>query len=542
MERNVILQNILVNPSTNKCEKILVKLLAENSCASLLPLFKDFSTNENEYARIFAALGFGYLTGVENCDLEEIYLGLQKIADDWSGKVITYGLVKAMVLFFQNKAEFIAEKFENAKEDSNPAFFKAFLIAYAKYTIKSPVATRDMHFQKITQIIEKNLASDDILIQNALVTAVNTLGNTFAAELTGKLNRWAEFDNVYAFEVICGALDKSLGKKVPPAFKNDLLKRMDEKEHKRIKELTQSFQIPGAEGKVRYIERVVQTLLHRINVWFLPFNWGANPYRGCVHSCDYCYARTSHEYLGNTKEDFERVIYVKINAANALEKDLSTPRWIKQKNKLVNLGSVTDPYQKIEEKYEITRKILEVFLAHQNPVTITTKSPLVGRDADLLKELGPLTNVVFSIPTLDQKLADIIEKNAPPIAKRFEGIETLKKAGIVVGVLMVPIMPYINDNKDDIRALAKALHDYKVDYVIPDILNLRGDVKIKIAYFLEQHFPSLIEPYKKLYTYGKKSEYADKTYLKDMFDFLMKDCLKEYGLNDYSKMIKGKWQ
>jgi DNA repair photolyase len=246
--------------------------------------------------------------------------------------------------------------------------------------------------------------------------------------------------------------------------------------------------------------------------------------------------------LGHTKEEFERVIYIKVNAAEALERNISTPKWKKQKNKLVNLGTVTDPYQSIDEKYEITRKVLEKFYYHQNPVVLTTKSDLIVRDVDILKKLGKLTNVVFSIPSFDQKFIDIIEKGAPPISRRLEAIEQLKKAGVVVGVLLIPIMPYMNDNKDDIRNIVKTLAEYKVDYVIPDILNLRGDVKHKMDYFLNNHYPSLIEPYKKLYCYGKNNDYADKKYYKDIFDFLMKDCLKQYNLNDYSKMIKGKWQ
>ena len=146
-----------------------------------------------------------------------------------------------------------------------------------------------------------------------------------------------------------------------------------------------------------------------------------------------------------------------------------TPKWRNSRNKLINLGTVTDPYQQIDEHYEITRKILELLYEYKNPVTITTKSDLVIRDVDILKKLGSLTNVVFSIPSLDQTFLDKIEKRAAPIEKRLKAIEQLKKAGITVGVLMIPIFPYINDSQSELENLIKILADYKVDYVIPDL-------------------------------------------------------------------------
>ena len=184
---------------------------------------------------------------------------------------------------------------------------------------------------------------------------------------------------------------------------------------------------------------------------------------------------------------------------------------------------------------------MKSFLKYQNPVCITTKSDLVTRDIDILKKLGDLTNVCISLPTLNQEFLDKIERRAPSVDRRLAAIKKLKEAGITVGVMMIPIFPFIDDDKQEIEDFCALLSEYKVDYVIPDVLNLRGETKERLPKFLKQFYPELLDRYKDLYTYGKNKEYADKPYLKTIFDFLMNDCLKKFGLNDYSKMIKGKW-
>lgn len=536
---NTLNRTILDKPSTTKSERIIKEIIFKYDYDSLFSTFKNFTEHEEEYLRIFAAIGLGYLTNLQTVKYKDVFEILLEFSKDWSGKVIAYGLVKALVLFFQNNAEFLLENFNNNNyAETNPVYFKAFIVAYAKFISK----TNDRaHLDNILKQIDKYITHDVLVIQECLSSVINTLGTKFVNVILDKLLYWVTLENLFTFDIIKNSLGKKLGKIIPQNMKESLLKQIEEKTIKRIT-LISKDKMKSAELKIKYIERIVHTLLHHINVFFLPFNWGANPYRGCFHACEYCNARSSHEYLGNTREEFERIIYIKMNAHKALIRDLSSPRWKKQKKKLVNLGSVTDPYQPIDKKYEITRKTLEVFLEYDNPCAISTKSDLVIRDIDLLKRMGGNVNVVFSIPSLDETLVSKMEKRAPSISRRLKAVEELKKAGIVVGVLIIPILPYISDNKDKIRELVKVLYKYKVDYVIPDILNLRGDVKIRIDFFLEKYYPHLIPAYKKLYTYGKNNDYADKAYLKDMFDFLMKDCLKKYNLNDYSKMIKGKWK
>ncbi len=538
MDVEVLKQQVLSSPSVAQHERILRTITQQSNWAVLFPLLQELSKHEHEALRTFAALGLGHLSHAEGSDPAAVFSALEGLSQDWSGKVITYGLNKALVMLFEKDAESLRAKIDPVRgPEANPVLFKSLLIAYARFVAASQERN---HLECILAILDQVISTDNLVVNGGLPTVLNVLGRKFPLEVTERLKRWAGSGDVFAFDVLRNALDKQLGKTVPPGVKQTLLEKIDRLATERIKQI---FVAPPNRGGVptRHVERSVHTLLHRINVWFLPFSWGANPYRGCFHGCEYCTARSSHEYLGNTRDEFERIIYVKVNASQALDRDLSSPRWKKTRNKLVNLGSVTDPYQPIEERVEITRKVLETFLVHRNPVAITTKSDLVVRDIDLLKALGPLVNVVFSIPSLDQGFATLLEKRAPSIARRLAAIEKLKAAGVVVGVLIIPIVPYISDDKGELRKLVKELHDLRVDYVIPDILNLRGEVRTRMRYFLERHKPTLVDRYDALYTHGKHHDYADRAYMKDMFDFMMKDCLKAYNLNDYSRMIKGKW-
>src|SRR5437660_8780870 len=126
-----------------------------------------------------------------------------------------------------------------------------------------------------------------------------------------------------------------------------------------------------------------KSLINRVQG--MPFKWSINPYRGCRHACVYCYARPTHEYLGkNGADEFQEVIFAKVNAPQVVRRELAKHSW---RGESVVIGTATDPYQQAESTYAITRGILQAFRDFRNPVSITTKSPMVLRDLDLLAEL-----------------------------------------------------------------------------------------------------------------------------------------------------------
>ncbi len=207
----------------------------------------------------------------------------------------------------------------------------------------------------------------------------------------------------------------------------------------------------------------------------LPFTYSINPYRGCEHGCIYCYARPSHEYLGfSAGLDFETKIMVKLNAAKLLDETLSKKNWQPQ---MVAFSGNTDCYQPVEQKLQLTRQCLEIFLQHRNPVGMITKNGLITRDIDLLKEMSNLNiiHVMITITTLDAELLRIMEPRTSSPINRLKAIEELAKAGVTVGVNVAPIIPALTD--EEIPAILKAASEHGASSAGYILLRLPGAVE-----------------------------------------------------------------
>lgn len=177
----------------------------------------------------------------------------------------------------------------------------------------------------------------------------------------------------------------------------------------------------------------------------IPFDASLNPYRGCEHGCAYCYARPTHEYLGYSAGlHFETKILVKERAPELLRRELSARRW---KPQVVAISGVTDAYQPIERRLEITRRCVEVFAEFRNPISIITKNALVTRDVDLFRQMAEdnAISVALSVTTLNADLQRVLEPRASSSAERLRAIEKLSEAGIPAGVMIAPILPGLTD-------------------------------------------------------------------------------------------------
>lgn len=217
------------------------------------------------------------------------------------------------------------------------------------------------------------------------------------------------------------------------------------------------------------------------------FEKSINPYRGCEHGCVYCFARPFHEYLGlSSGLDFETKILVKEDAPELLRRELGLPSWTPQ---IIAISGVTDAYQPIERRLQLTRRCLEVLAECRNPVTIITKSHLVSRDVDLLGEMSQLdcAAVCLSVTTLDPSLARIMEPRASVPALRLEAIEKLTEAGVPVGVMVAPVIPAINDH--EIPAILEAAAKAGARCAGYVMLRLPYQVKSIFETWLETHFP-----------------------------------------------------
>jgi DNA repair photolyase len=175
------------------------------------------------------------------------------------------------------------------------------------------------------------------------------------------------------------------------------------------------------------------------------FDRSINPYRGCEHGCIYCFARPTHAFLGLSPGlDFETKLFAKTNAAQALERELAEPGY---EVSTIAIGTNTDPYQPIERRYRIMRRILEVLSATNHPVGIVTKSALVLRDLDILTSMAKrgLVKVALSVTTLDRRLARAMEPRASTPDKRIETLQRLVDAGVPASVMVAPVIPGLTD-------------------------------------------------------------------------------------------------
>ncbi len=258
---------------------------------------------------------------------------------------------------------------------------------------------------------------------------------------------------------------------------------------------------------------LVQSILNkhkRRDSWFLD-DYSVNPYSSCAYNCIYCYIRGS-KYGENLANSFA----VKINAPEVLEKQLSR-RAKKKEYGIIALATATDPYPPAEKELKITRKILEIILKYRFPVHILTKSPLVLRDIDLLKEIdekavlpqglkGKLKHkaiINFSFSTLDEKLTKIFEPLAPSPQNRLQALNSCSKAGLFVGASFIPVLPYLSDSQGNLEEMIKKVKEYGAKFIFVGALTLfgnkPGDSKFMYYKILEKKFPELLPKYKSLF-------------------------------------------
>ncbi len=237
----------------------------------------------------------------------------------------------------------------------------------------------------------------------------------------------------------------------------------------------------------QYLEQNVKSIVNKIDSPDLTMMYSMNPYAGCEHGCIYCYARNVHEYWGYSAGlDFESKIIIKVNAADMLRKFLMNKNW---RPTPIMLSGNTDCYQPAEQKYRLTRSLLEICNEFNQPVGILTKNSWIIKDKDILQELAKkrLLSAMVSITTFDEDLRRVMEPRTTTTKQRLKVIEELSNAGVHMGVMMGPMIPGLNEH--EMQKIMQQASDAGARFTAYTFIRLNGQIKFLFHDWLYKNFP-----------------------------------------------------
>jgi len=296
----------------------------------------------------------------------------------------------------------------------------------------------------------------------------------------------------------------------------------------RLSNVVRSVQTPDFAG-ITFHEVLAKSALNHVagSSRAMPFAWTINPYRGCSHSCVYCFARNTHTYLDlDAGKDFDNEIIVKINVAEVLAAELKKKR---DPIPAVALGTNTDPYQRAEGRYRLMPGVIAALTESRTPFSILTKGTLLRRDLPLLVEANRHVNVdlAMSIAIFDDDLQNSVEPGTPSAKARLATVTAVREAGLDCSVFMMPILPFLTDTRDHLDAALADIKASGASTVLYTALHLRPGTKEWYLQWIEREHPHLAEKYRYMY-YGTNS-YAPKEY-RTWLAAKIKPLIRKHGL------------
>ncbi|MBD0735916.1 Rv2578c family radical SAM protein [Streptomyces sp. CBMA29] len=266
--------------------------------------------------------------------------------------------------------------------------------------------------------------------------------------------------------------------------------------------VTRTFDTPGFRG-ITFHEIRAKSIINRVpGASRMPFEWTVNPYRGCSHACVYCFARKTHSYLDlDTGIDFDSQIVVKTNAPELLRRELASARWQGQH---IAMGTNVDCYQRAEGRYQLMPGIIAALRDRANPFSILTKGSLILRDLEPLRQAAGVTDVsiALSVGFTDGELWRGVEPGTPSPETRLAVCRTLRANGLPPTVLMAPVLPFLSDSPEQLRATVRAIASAGAASITPLVLHLRPGAREWYMAWLGRHHPRLVRRYETMYAGG----------------------------------------
>jgi len=300
----------------------------------------------------------------------------------------------------------------------------------------------------------------------------------------------------------------------------------------KLSSLVRSVQTPEFAG-ITFHEVLAKSALNHVPAAAaLPFGWTINPYRGCSHACNFCFARQTHTYLDlDSGKDFDSQIIVKVNVAEVLERELAKPSW---GHHPVALGTNTDPYQRAEGRYRLMPGIIAALAASGTPFSILTKGSLLRRDLPLLQEAAEHVPVdlSMSIAIYDDALQQSVEPGTPSTAARLATVKAAREAGLPCAVFLMPVLPYLTDSVAHLDHAFELIADAGATSVAYTALHLRPGAREWYLAWLAREHPELVARYADMY---RTSAYAPKAY-RTWLAARVHPLLRKHGLDRPSRL------
>ena len=273
--------------------------------------------------------------------------------------------------------------------------------------------------------------------------------------------------------------------------------------------VARTFDTPGFRGMTFY-EVQAKSVVNRVpESSRMSFKWTINPYRGCQHSCVYCFARNTHTYLDlDAGADFDTKVVVKVNAPALVRKKLASAGW---QGEHIAMGTNVDCYQRAEGRYRLMPGIIGALRDAANPFSILTKGTLILRDIELLAEAAEVTGVGLNVSAgfVDKDLWRSVEPGTPAPGRRLEACAALNERGLGCGVLMGPVVPFLSDSPAQLAETVGQIAAAGATAVTPIVLHLRPGTREWFFGWLRAYHPGLVGRYLELYSSGA---YAPKAY------------------------------
>ncbi len=512
-----------------------VRTRYQSSPKRVLAALGAWTEHPDPWARIASGLALGTITVRNQEDLATVMPWVERLANDRDDAVRRLGACGALELIWLYHFDEIWIVMEDWLERKNELVRRVVIDTMGRIVRGSKInrpSTLKRFIERGMAIIDRLNLSASPELRRTLASTVNEFGLKAPDLISPWVREWAGRSDLASLTLVKEVLDLPFGDRCRGLDKTKTLARVADVEGGMVRQV--SAWLREGKGRVEHLTIIVDRLLDPLESEGPPARFRADPYRGCEFRCEFCAARALAEYGGDTAEEFVRRVVVVANAAEILARELlGGPA---SRERVVVVGTDSDPYQPAEEKFEITRDMLKVFLERRSPVVVHTRSELLLRDLDIFEKLAEigLVNVLVSLPTPIEGIRKKLELGVPSVSERLRCIALLAKKGVPVGLSLSPILPRLTDHPEAIEEIVRRAADAGAAFVVPEVLHLGGTAWPKVKDFLATYIPDLVPEYEELYRGGPK---ARRDYRSRIEDDLVPALAAKYGADRTGLML-----